>query len=278
MSTQEIAVSARTLIEGSFGAEGVAPLDTLYDVGLALGLPEQTVRLTIRRMQASGLLRQVGRGRAGHLVRTEEGTRDERAALRLLDFAFAQDRGLARWDGSWRLYAFSIPESQRAERDGLRALLVSLGAAALAPGLYVTPHDLHEELARVVPEATVSERLITAATDALRVPGCADDRAIAERLWPADEVLAACRPLEAAIAALPDPAGIDEIAVTAQALRLSEGLDHALRADPLLPLELRPSPWPPSRVRARFLESWERLEALAPDLPVFAGPDARTVP
>lgn len=269
--TTMLSVSPRTLIEGCFDADGTAALSTVYDLGLALGLPEQNVRLTIRRMQSAGLLHQVGRGRGGTLVRDEEGARRENTALRLLDFAFAQDDGRHPWDGSWHLYAFSIPEGRRAERDGLRGTLTDLGAAALTPGLYVSPHDLASELSRELGDM-VGTHLASATTTDLVVPGCQGDSAIAERLWPAARVIEGCAPLDDLLTRMQVEPPSDEIGVMAAALRLIEGLDHALRVDPLLPLELRPSPWPPRCTRADFIAVWNRLEAAAPDLPVFADP------
>lgn len=270
--TEPLVVSARTVIDGCFSADGVAELSTVYDVGLAAGIPEQTVRLAIRRLEASGALRQVGRGRAGRLERTGTGAARTRSEADMLAFAFAQDDGEAPWDRRWRIYAFTVPESQRAERDILRAELVRLGAAPLAPGVYVSPHDLRGALAGSVPADVLAQRLLTMPTDQLEVPGCADDREVAERFWPAAATLAAYAPLTVVLADAPseDPARDgDPIRVAARAMLLAEGLDRALAADPLLPPELRPIPWEPARVRADFRAAWTELAARAPGLPVF---------
>jgi phenylacetic acid degradation operon negative regulatory protein len=47
-------------------------------------------------------------------------------------------------------------------------------------------------------------------------------------------------------------------------LRLADALEHAMRHDPLLPLDLRPRPWPPSRLRA-WLEMWKALTDQLPE-------------
>ena len=270
--TTPLAVTPRTVIDGCFDASGTAELATVYDVGLALDLPEQTVRLTIRRMQAAGELEQQGRGRAGRLVRSPRGTARSRLDSRLVDFAFTQDAGGHPWDGNWRLYAFSIPESARAERDRLRGALTALGAAASAPGLYVSPHDLATELDATL-DGGAARWLIRATSADLVLPGAESAAAIAELLWPESITLEAYEPLASVLAALPDaPARsepADPVLVTAQALRLAEGLDRALTVDPLLPAELRAVEWRPRELRSAFLTAWETLRSASPELPVF---------
>lgn len=276
MSTLPVTVSARTIVDGCFKAEGEADLGLVYDVAVALGVPEQRVRLAIRRMEASGDLEQLGRGRAGRLVSTAQGVARARLESRLVEFAFAQESGEYPWDQRWRLYAFSIPESERAERDALRAALTQLGAELLAPGLYVTPHDLHAELELALTPEIVGRRLIAASVDSLHLPGCDTNEEIAEQLWPAEAVLAAYLPLEQHLAGSAGArraealTGAGHVDVAAQALLLQEVLDQALRADPLLPRELRPKSWKPEWLLREFLAAWSQLQDLAPDLPMFA--------
>ncbi|GAA1629109.1 PaaX family transcriptional regulator [Leucobacter chromiireducens] len=269
VEAKTIEVSPRTIIEGCLGVNGRAQLDFLYDVGLELGVPEQRVRLAIRRMEAAGSLRQLGRGRAGQLERTGPAIAEAAAEERLVDFAFTQDAGGAPWDGRWRILAFSIPEAERAERDAVRGALTLLGAVALAPGMYLSSHELGPEVGRLLALKGFESRLIEAATTELHVPGCADDVAIAERYWPAEPTLAAYAPLGRELVRAERTRPDGRVAIAAQALQLSEALDQALRADPLVPRELRARDWHPETVRRRFLRVWEDLRALAPELPMF---------
>ncbi|GAA2844557.1 phenylacetic acid degradation operon negative regulatory protein [Leucobacter komagatae] len=269
MTAPLIPVSARTLIEGSFDASGQAQLSAVYDVGLALGLPEQTVRLALRRMQAAGELTQVGRGRAGRIELTPRARARTRRENALVEFAFAQDAGEARWDGAWRLYAFSVPERSRAERDSLRAALTWLGAAPVVAGMYVSPHELGEELAGVVAPTTIERWLVRGTTVDLAIPGASTPQQIAETLWPAETTLAAYAPLATVLATLP-AGSLDEVSSTARALQLAEGLDRALAVDPLLPGELRPAGWEPRRLREAFAAEWAALEHTWGALPVFS--------
>ncbi len=263
-------VSPRTLIEACIPAEGRAELDVVYDLGLAMGLSEQTVRLALRRMQGEGILEQRGRGRAGHLVLTAQGALRAERDRALIEFAFAQDRGEVPWDGRWRLYGFSVPERLRAERDGLRRLLTVLGAAPLLPGVYVSPHDLDTELRRSVQPETLDQYLIVSVGEDLRVPGCETPRDLAERLWPAAEVDAGYDRLAAELDRRPATAPAGPVAVTARALELVDALDAGLLADPLLPGELLPEVWRPRRLRAEFDAEWAALRDAEPGLPIFA--------
>lgn len=262
-------VSPRTVIEGCLGVSGRTQLDFLYDVGLELGIPEQRVRLAIRRMEAAGSLRQVGRGRAGHLERTASAIAEADVENQLVAFAFTQDEGGAAWDGRWWILAFSIPESERSERDAVRGALTLLGAVALAPGMYLSPHELGPEVARLLALKGFDSRLIVAATTELHIPGCVAAAEIAEQYWPAAPTLAAYAPLERELARSERARPGGPVAIAAQALRLSEALDQALRVDPLLPRELRVGSWHPEAVRRRFLVVWGELRALAPELPMF---------
>ena len=264
-----VTVTARTIIEGCFNANGTAELRYVYDLAVQLGLPEQTVRLAIRRMERAGELRQEGRGRAGQLILSDRSASLARTNASLIAFAYAQDAGLSHWDGNWRLYLFNVPESKRAARDAPRTALTQLGAAALAPGSYLSPHELGDELASAVPEL-LGEQLLTIATlSALAVPECEDNLAIAEKFWPAASIEEAYAPLEKQLATLDLNLAHDELSVAAIAMQLSQGLDHALRQDPLLPNELRPTPWLPVSVRADFIEAWNQLRNMAPTAPMF---------
>ncbi|MFF2751214.1 transcriptional regulator [Kitasatospora sp. NPDC058048] len=259
----------RTVVEACFDPQGTAPLDYVYDVAAAVGLSDQPVRLAVRRLEAAGVLRQEGRGRKGRLVLTDAGRLRSDMDVRFVALAYAQDAGLAPWDGLWRLYTFSVPERHRSERDALRAALTRLGAVPLAPGAYASPHDLLDELTDEASAATVGAYLITAEATRLTGPGFTDPASTAEHLWPSAETVEAYRPLADALAAEslgPDRGSVELVAV---ALRLAEAFTHALERDPLLPPELRPAPWLPSRIRRDFHEAWTTIRGRTPDLSLF---------
>ncbi|MCK7621621.1 transcriptional regulator [Streptomyces sp. RS10V-4] len=259
----------RTVVEACFDPEGTASLGYVYDLAAAAGLADQPIRLAVRRLEAAGVVRQEGRGRKGTLHLTDAGRLRADADARFIALAHAQDAGLAPWDGLWRLHTFSVPEQHRADRDALRAALTRLGAAALAPGTYVSPHDLREDLVGETSRALVDTYLITAEATRLTGPGFGGPAAAAERLWPAAATVEAYRPLAEALDEDPPPAGHGSTGPVVGALRLADAFGHALEHDPLLPPELRPSPWPPSRLRRAFRERWTAIREQAPDLSLF---------
>ncbi len=242
-------IAPRTVIEGLLPLEGALPLSELYALANRLGIGDQPLRLAIRRLSGAGEVEQRGRGRGGALALTAQG-RDrlmsDRLALRL---ALAQDRGEAPWTGVWHLIAVNAPESARAVRDGIRASLIRNGAAAVSTSLYASPHDL----AALLPPESAPHVVVAVAT-ALDVRGETDPIRIAETLWPAAPTVRAYGAVSDALAA-DDPAD----AAPARRLRLADALERAMRHDPLLPGELRASPWPPAQVRLSWRARWESI-------------------
>ncbi|MFF2145657.1 PaaX family transcriptional regulator C-terminal domain-containing protein [Kitasatospora sp. NPDC058190] len=268
----------RTVVEACFDPQGTASLDYVYDVAAAAGLSDQPVRLAIRRLEAAGVLRQEGRGRKGRLLLTDAGRLRADMDVRFIALAYAQDAGLAPWDGLWRLYTFSVPEQRRAERDALRVALTRLGAVALAPGAYVSPHDLLEELVGETSEATVGTYLITAEATRLIGPGFTGAVAVAERLWPAADTIEAYQPLADALGDESPGRDGSSAELIATALGLVDAFSRAMESDPLLPTELRPAPWPPSQLRHAFRERWAAIRKQAPDLSLFRAYDIPAMP
>jgi phenylacetic acid degradation operon negative regulatory protein len=251
------APAPREVVEIALSATGRADLAAVYDSANLLGIGDQPLRLAIRRLVAAGLVEQVGRGRGGSIRSTDEGRR--RAALdeAYWDFAVQQDEGLAPWDGRWRLVAFSVPESLRAERDRLRAALARLGAAPLTPGLFVSPHDLVPAL-EAETGGGIGRFLTTVVATDVQHAGrpVADDVA---RLWPLDDLAAAYRELERVMdARAADHRTGDDAAALAGHIAVHAALDRAMGPDPLLPRELLRPDWPGARARARVRREWLR--------------------
>ena len=93
-----------------------------------------------------------------------------------------------RWDGSWHLVAFSIPETRRRVRDQLRVRLLWLGCAPLSNGLWITPHDVRREIEDIAARLRVSRHLelfhgrhLGFASDEDLVARCWDLRAVNSR-------------------------------------------------------------------------------------------------
>lgn len=256
-------LAPRTIVEAFLPAHGAVPLAVVYNTANLAGVDDQPLRLTIRRMIAAGDVTQQGRGRFGTLSLTETGQRRLHRDRVGLALAFAQDAGRAPWDGRWRLVALSVPERDRSVRDALRRALLDAGAAVVSNGLYASPHELGEVLP---PDALT--HLATATTGDLDVRGTTEPRALTEMLWPSAPVITAYERLDRALL---DDTLDSTTPVPVRQLRLADALERAIRQDPLIPLELRAAPWPPSSTRTAWGERWEALRQQASGHPIFDG-------
>ncbi|MFV0457987.1 MAG: PaaX family transcriptional regulator C-terminal domain-containing protein [Actinomycetales bacterium] len=259
MRSAEPTPTPRTLIEAFLPMHGTADLAIVYDTAAAAGIADQPVRLALRRMTAAGVIEVSGRGRKAVVQLTDAGRAElekDRLGLRL---ALAQDEGVARWDGNWRLLAVSTPEAHRKERDSLRRELVDLGAANVSTGLFISPHDLTEVLGSAHQAALV--RVTASRVD---VRGVSDPVAITQLLWPAEPVLDGYRALARTLENVGTPATRDPDAALVAQLHLAEALERALRHDPLIPPELRAQPWPATQVRQSWRRMWTHLSTIIP--------------
>lgn len=259
-------VTTRFVVESLVRADGTAALAEIYDTGNALGIPDQPLRLTVRRLIAAGRFVQEGRGRAGILRLAGAAAVTERHDAAFLRFAYRRDAGLEPWDGIWRLVVFTVPESDRSGRDMVRRTLLRLGGAALHPGVYVSPNAWEEVIAAELAGSGAFGDSWTATTPDLRHAGEHRPPALAARLWPLEEIAGRYEPL-ARLAARPVPhatAGHDgRVEVLRHGLELAAAFDAALAPDPLLPPELLPADWPPVAARAAFRSAWPALRQVA---------------
>ncbi|MFB6892891.1 PaaX family transcriptional regulator C-terminal domain-containing protein [Kitasatospora sp. NPDC056327] len=262
-------VPTRTLVEGMVRTDGTVDAGELYAVAGELGMTDQQVRLCIKRMAAEGLLVQEGRGRRAVLRETDRARRAAEPEAGFVRHMYAQDAGLAPWDGRWHLAAFAVPESARTARDALRETLVRLGGAAVQGGVYASANAWEPLVEAEAERLGVGDRLTLLTTTDLRIGGEEDPAALARRLWPLDELAEGHRRL-AALAAdrlarltrLADgaaDAGAARVERLAVAVELAAGFTRATEPDPLLPPELLPRPWPGAEARALTADCWRLL-------------------
>lgn len=242
-------IAGRSIVEAFLPMHGRVSLDRVYETAQLLGAGDQPVRLAIRRMQAAGELMQSGRGRSGTLELTETGRERIDRDRSALGLAFEQDAGSLQWDGSWRLYTVGSPERERAARDFLRRTLLASGAASLGTGTFLSPHDLRPLL-----DPAMGKYVISATARDLEVRGVTDPCAIVEELWPAAPIDARYGVIDAAISQ-DDPNAPPDV----RRILLADALETALRGDPLIPHDLRRSPWRPTRLRQTWLARWNDI-------------------
>ncbi|GAB3559272.1 PaaX family transcriptional regulator C-terminal domain-containing protein [Spelaeicoccus albus] len=240
-------VSSVPLMFGIAEAVGL-PGTILTTLLVDTGMTQSAARTVLARLKKRGALTVTRVGRAGvyrlagemlrGFERVEHGPRQ------------------APWDGKFRTIVYDIPESERAEKDKLRALAAGYGFGTLRPGVLIAIGD---ELWRQAPRHYDGNGLLETGTLEFD-PAAA--RAVAARAWDlprrAAEFARACRAAEklTQISAVPR----DNAAAFRQFHdNYLASIDVRL-SDPGLPAELLPADWKAGeldRLLGDMLTVWE---------------------
>jgi phenylacetic acid degradation operon negative regulatory protein len=138
------------------------------------GLSEQAVRQAVSRMSRQGWLAAGRHGSRAYYSLTVRGRkRVEAISPRIYG-------PVVEWDGRWRMLTYSVPESKRDGRDGLRKDLAVLGWAPLSASTWLSPHDALETARAAATSNGVLES-IDLFTGEYRGPHT--DRELLERCW-----------------------------------------------------------------------------------------------
>jgi phenylacetic acid degradation operon negative regulatory protein len=261
-------IPTRLLVHALVREDGTVDAGELYAVAGILGMSDQQVRLSLKRLVAEGKYTHEGRGRKAVLRALADVTGSIAPDVTYVSHAYRQDHGLAPWDGTWHLIAFAVPEHNRAARDTLRNYLLYLGATPIHGGLYVSANPIERSVEAQARHLGVRDSLILLTSTDLRVGPHDDPRTLAAELWPLEEIADRHRQLtayaESCLAELDEgaePSGAQRLAL---AMQLATEFSRALTPDPLLPPELLPQPWPGSRARRLTATCWARLFPVVP--------------
>ncbi|MCE3555814.1 PaaX family transcriptional regulator [Pseudonocardia sp. RS11V-5] len=213
-----------------------------------LGVGSHAVRSTLSRLVDSGMLRRHRRGRETFYSLTPHGSRILRAGN-----AQAWRRADAGWDGTWTVLAYSIPEERRAERLRLRSRLAWGGFGLLRSGLWVAPGSVDVE-PLVEGLDVLAELRVFTGTPAGR---SADD--LIEEAYDLEEIAARYRRF---LTRWAEGAGDlpDELC---ELLVLRSEWQLLVQADPRLPLDHLPRPWPATAAEDVFRARYAALEGPA---------------
>ena len=212
---------------------------SLIDTLARLGVSEHATRSTLSRMASRDLLRRQRDGRRMYFGLTDRSTailRDGRA--RIWQDGAVNDR----WDGSWTLLCFSLPESMQRERHDLRSRLAWSGFGPLQGGLWIAPGDVAAQEIVAGLGLAAHARVFHARADALT-----DIGALVRDAYELDEP--AARYHEFLDRWDGRQTGGDPFA--ARLGLIAEWLD-AIRRDPRLPVEHLPGDWPAVRAQKVF--------------------------
>ncbi len=256
-TAEDGAVPTRLLVFGMAHRDGTIIGTELYSVLEPCGLTMEQVRSQMRRLVSEGLFTRHGEGRDATFAATDAGHATLNATISRHTLAYAQDAAGRGWDRMWRIVAFALPESRRADRDAFRDWLLQLGAAPIQNGIYVSPHRWDEQVRAGIERLGIDEFVTTATTEDIDVGGTTDPRKIAATLWPLDDI---ARRYESYIEAYRKVPGqlqvmrsqgrrIEERDFLPGALLMASRFNQCFEMDPLLPPELLPRPWPGREAR-----------------------------
>lgn len=166
----------RTII-GSYlrslgGWVSIAELIRLMD---AVGVSASHTRTAVLRVKKKGLLvPESVTGHSGYRLSADAVPMLERGDRRI--FTFRQQRD----GGPWCLVSFSLPESERAARHQLRRRLGWIGCGTVAPGLWICPAFLTDEVEGILADLGLRHVATVFITDTPQIAGTLQD---AVRQW-----------------------------------------------------------------------------------------------
>lgn len=209
-----------------------------------LGVDEPAVRSSISRLKRRGLLvaRPVG-GVAGYALSDD--------AVEMLAEGDARIFGRRRAEvaDGWLTVVFSVPESERDQRHRLRVELTRLGCGTVAPGVWIAPGHLTDEVTEVLRRRRLDGYVELFSG---RHVGFGDTTANVARWWDLDALQA--RYAEFLERQQPVRRRWTEETAFADHVRLVTDWRRLPYADPGLPLALLPENWNGARAAELFAE------------------------
>lgn len=98
--------------------------------------------------------KRIGAGGRPELILTNEGEKKVWKKFPLLKLAKRE------WKGWWLVVPFDVPESQRLGRDKIRSQLLNLGFAQWQKSVYVSPHDIADDLAALLKKNNLEKMVV----------------------------------------------------------------------------------------------------------------------
>lgn len=117
-----------------------------------LGVSPAAVRTVLSRMARKGWLTAERRGSRSYYGLTGRGRKLLEEGRQRIYHPPRDER----WDDSWHLITYSVPEDRRRLRDRLRVRLLWLGCAPLTNGLWISPHDVRARVEEVATALGIS--------------------------------------------------------------------------------------------------------------------------
>jgi len=215
-------------------------------------IAEPAARSTLGRMADHGLLRRHRQGRKVYLGLTPRSREIlDDGEVRIWRTGVVNDR----WDGTWTLLGFTVPESQRRQRHLLRSRLLWAGFGSLQGGLWIAPAPV--DVADLLGDIEAAEHVKVFQARAV-APTDVDD--LVDGAWDLEGLAKTYRRFLDRWSSPPESGARDALA--RQLLLTAEWLE-ILRRDPRLPIRHLPAEWPAERAQRCFRRLHAELEPQA---------------
>lgn len=160
----------------------------------------------------------------------------------------------------WCLLSFTVPESERDRRHQLRRRLSAIGCGTVAPGLWICPEFLRDEVVEIVEDLDLRDRTVLFVTEAPSTGGPLSDSVA--QWWDLGAVAALHREFLDSTADLLQ-AATDPAPAFAHYVRAIDSWRPLPYLDPGLPPGVLPADWPGPASAARFQQLVALFEAPA---------------
>lgn len=229
---------------------------SLIELLAPLGLTDGSVRTVLSRMAKKGWLDARRQGKHAFYALTSMG----RSLLEEGQQKIYRPIWAAEWDGSWLLLAYSIPQDARSARDRLRDRLAWLGFGSIGNGLWITPHDVADEVRHLADRMGVGDNLMVFRAHPLLDTA---DSVLVRRCWNLeslhDDYLGFAERWRPVASATASEAPIDGVQAYVHRFNLIHEFRGFTLDDPFLPRLLLPEPWGGDGASQLFLELHDRL-------------------
>lgn len=162
-----------------------------------------------------------------------------------------------RWDKKWRVAIFDIQEVNKSTRDGLRKKLKELGFGMIQKSVFISPHDIIQDLSEFIKNSGLDEVVYTFEASNLAT---GDVKGLANKVWNLNALNEKYRGITERIDnkhlmntrdRVKRLNGEDQENMVNLARELREKYLALVLKDPFLPRDLLPADW--QGERARFL-------------------------
>jgi len=154
-----------------------------------------------------------------------------------------------KWDKKWRVAIFDIQEVNKSTRDGLRKKLKELGFGMIQKSVFISPHDIIQDLSEFIKNSGLDEVVYTFEASNLTT---GDVKGLADKVWNLNALNEKYREIIEKIEnnhlmttrdRVKMLNGEDQKSVVNLARELREKYLALILKDPFLPKELLPSDW-----------------------------------